>query len=41
MEVSGQLHVPTVLPPGEEFPVPVGWNVSIVPVEEIRHIYSV
>jgi hypothetical protein len=30
MEVSGQLHAPAALPPGEESPVPTeqeaGWN---------------
>jgi hypothetical protein len=25
MEVSGQLHVPTALPPGEKTPVPTHW----------------
>jgi hypothetical protein len=26
MEVSGQFHAPTVLPPGIELPVPIGYE---------------
>jgi len=24
MEMNGQIHAPTALPPGKEFPVPIG-----------------
>jgi len=31
MEVSGWLHTPAALPPGEEFPVRVGWESGWAP----------
>jgi hypothetical protein len=30
-EVSGQLHVPAVLPPGKEPPVPIGYEAGWAP----------
>jgi hypothetical protein len=29
--VSGQLHAPAALPPGEELPVPIGYKVGWTP----------
>ena len=42
MEANGQLHIPTVLPPAKERPVPTeqeaGWTRSQLFGEEINHL---